>query len=87
MIFDDILNKIEEYDSIALFHHEHPDCDAYGSSFGLGNWIKDNYPNKKVLYVGTEEINQGKWPHLDEVSDEEIKNSLVISLKYLVSNS
>ena len=78
MIFDDILNKIEEYDSIALFHHEHPDCDAYGSSFGLGNWIKENYPNKKVLYVGTEEINQGKWPHLDEVSDEDIKNSLVI---------
>ncbi len=78
MIFDDILSKIEEYDSITLFHHEHPDCDAHGSSFGLGNWIKDNYPNKKVLFCGTEECDQGYWPELDIVTDEEIKNSLVI---------
>lgn len=78
MIFDDILSKIEEYDSIALFHHEHPDCDAYGSSFGLGNWIKDNYPNKTVYYCGLESLDQGTWPLKDDIGIEEISNSLVI---------
>ncbi|MBR2066657.1 MAG: bifunctional oligoribonuclease/PAP phosphatase NrnA [Solobacterium sp.] len=78
MIFEDILSKIEEYDTITIFRHQHPDCDAMGSQNGLANWIKDNYPEKHVFRCGLEQCNQGIWPELEVVSDEIIQSSLAI---------
>lgn len=47
-----ILDKIEQYDNIALFFHVLPDFDALGSCFALREFIKDNYENKDVKIVG-----------------------------------
>ena len=43
-----LIEKIEEVDSIALFGHTNPDGDCIGSCLGLFNYIRDNYPDKKV---------------------------------------
>ena len=52
MNYNRILQLIEEYDTITIFRHQRPDCDASGSQFGLKQWINDNYPEKKVYALG-----------------------------------
>ena len=47
-----IIDKIEQYDTIIIHRHVRPDPDAYGSQFGLKALIQDNYPDKKVYAVG-----------------------------------
>ena len=44
--------KIEEWDKIVVYRHISPDFDALGSQMGLVTWIKDNYPEKEVHFVG-----------------------------------
>lgn len=50
--FKFLQQKIGEYDHIVIYRHTSPDFDALGSQMGLYTWIKDNYPNKDVHYVG-----------------------------------
>lgn len=40
------IDKINQFDKIALFCHIQPDFDAYGSVFALYHWIMDNYHTK-----------------------------------------
>ena len=49
-----IIKKIEEYNTIIIHRHVIPDGDAYGSSFGLGELIRTTYPEKEVIVVGEE---------------------------------
>ncbi|URM52801.1 DHH family phosphoesterase [Mycoplasma sp. SG1] len=44
-------NVIENHDSIVLFTHVNPDGDAIGSLFGLFQYLKLNYPSKKIRYA------------------------------------
>ncbi len=46
-----VFDKIEEYDSIAIFGHVKPDGDAYGSAMGLKLAIDFLYPGKKTYAV------------------------------------
>lgn len=78
MNYNRILQLIEEYDTITIFRHQRPDCDASGSQFGLKQWINDNYPEKKVYALGTEASFQGRFPALDTADDEVIRNSLAV---------
>ena len=43
-----ILQKIKDYDKIFLFRHFRPDGDAVGSTKGMAEIIKINFPEKKV---------------------------------------
>ena len=43
-----ILQKIKEYDKILIFRHFRPDGDAVGSTKGMAELIKLNFPDKKV---------------------------------------
>ena len=54
--YNRILNVIKRYDRIALFRHNSPDFDALGSQLGLYHWIKDNFPNKEVVYLGDNHV-------------------------------
>lgn len=76
--FSGLTESIEDADSIVIFRHGHPDCDAFGSQFGLKSWIEDNYPEKEVHAFGLESVNQGIWPDCEEVRDEIIAKSLII---------
>ena len=54
MNFEGLLETIERFDIITLYRHEHPDCDAAGSQFGLKEWLNVNFPQKKVYALGNE---------------------------------
>ena len=78
-MFEAIISKIEQYDSIVIFGHLNPDGDCYGSQIALRNILKLQYPNKQVYCVGSglkkffDILGQ-----MDVVSDEVIAQSLAI---------
>ena len=80
-MFEKIISKIEEYDSIVIFGHRNPDGDCYGSQIALRNILKAKYQHKNVYCVGSglkkffEIIGE-----MDNVSDEVIAGSLAILL-------
>lgn len=45
-------NKIKSYSHIVVYRHSSPDFDAYGSQMGIVTWIKDNFKDKDVHFVG-----------------------------------
>jgi len=73
-----ILELIAQYDVITIFRHEHPDCDALGSQFGLKTWIEDNFPHKSVYALGYETTDQAEFPKSDVICDEVIEKSLAL---------
>lgn len=80
-MFEEIIVKIESYDSIVIFGHLNPDGDCYGSQIALRNILRNHYPHKNVYAVGS---GLKKFFHIigkmDVVSDEIIKKSLAIIL-------
>ena len=47
-----LISALENRENIVLLGHLHPDGDAIGSTLGLYNYLKENYPEKKVdLYL------------------------------------
>lgn len=73
-----IIEKIEEYNTIIIHRHVIPDGDAYGSSFGLAELIRTTYPEKEVYVVG-EELDYLKYVgRTDKIEDKLYDNALVI---------
>ena len=78
-MFEKISNLIEQYDSVVIFGHHHPDGDCYGSQIGLRDVLRLNYPNKKVYAVGSGLRRYFDFiSRMDVVDDEVIKNSLAV---------
>ena len=80
-----IIEKITEYNKIALFFHEIPDFDALGSCFALKTFLTDKFHKKQVKIVGLDILdpNFGKeYFHFDKthVTNEFLKDSLGIVL-------
>ena len=80
-MFESIVSKIEQYDSIVIFGHLNPDGDCYGSQIALRNILRLKYPHKNIYAVGS---GLKKFfdiiGKMDEVSDEFITQSLAIVL-------
>ena len=53
IMFENIVNKIEEYSTIIIYRHINPDCDALGSQFGLLDALRHTYPSKKIYVDGS----------------------------------
>lgn len=70
-LIDTFFDKVKEFDRIAIFRHSHPDYDAFGSQMGLVSFIKDNFPNKEVIYVGDNHVTMTEkcFPKMMEVED------------------
>lgn len=80
-MFEKIVSKIEQSDSIVIFGHLNPDGDCYGSQIALRAILKNKYPNKNVFAAGTGLPNfYYLLGQMDEVSLETIQNSLAIIL-------
>ena len=79
-LFDTLLDAIVQSDIITIFRHEHPDCDALGSQWGLYTWIRENFPEKEVYASGFETTNQCVFPQSHTIADEVIENSTAIIL-------
>ena len=76
----ELRNLIEKYETITLYRHQHPDCDALGSQYGMKTWIEENYPEKHVYALGAETTRQAEFPPSDVIPDETIAQSLAIVL-------
>ena len=51
-MFQEILNTIQNFDTIIIHRHGRPDGDAIGSQVGMQQIIKENFPAKQVYMVG-----------------------------------
>ena len=78
-MFEKIIAKIEQYDSIVIFGRPNPDGDCYGSQIALRNILRNHYPQKQIYCVGS---GLKKFLNIigqmDIVTDETISKSLAI---------
>ena len=73
-----IIDKIEQYDTIIIHRHVRPDPDAYGSQIGLKRLLEANYPEKTIYAVGEHDHNLAFLDKPDEINDSLFKDSLII---------
>ncbi|MEH7885968.1 bifunctional oligoribonuclease/PAP phosphatase NrnA [Bacillus sp. JJ1609] len=73
-----ILEAIENYETIIIHRHVRPDPDAYGSQGGLAEVLKASYPGKNIYTVGKEESSLNYLRRLDSIPDDTFKGALVI---------
>lgn len=66
--FKSLEKDIIAFNNIVIYRHSSPDFDALGSQMGLYTWIKDNFPNKEVHFVG-DNINT-LMPFIYPISEE-----------------
>ena len=80
-MFEKIIAKIEQYDSIVIFGHLNPDGDCYGSQIALRNILRNQYPQKQIYCVGSG-LNKflNIIGQMDIVTEETISKSLGIVL-------
>ncbi|MDE6472977.1 MAG: bifunctional oligoribonuclease/PAP phosphatase NrnA [Ureaplasma sp.] len=80
-----ILDKIIGNDNISLFVHVNPDPDAIGSAVALINFIKLNFPEKKVALIGADKIDKNR---VNEYLLNQINfNYKPVNIKEFVSSS
>ena len=75
-MYKEILEKIKEFSSISIFHHQRPDGDCMFSCLALESFIHDNFKEKKVK-IGGEEI-YDLYPRNDKLSQKYINESLAL---------
>jgi bifunctional oligoribonuclease and PAP phosphatase NrnA len=75
---EQILEAIENYETIIIHRHVRPDPDAYGSQGGLAEILIASYPEKNIYTVGAEEPSLNYLRRLDAISDDTFKGALVI---------
>lgn len=51
-MFEKIFELIKKYPRIIIHRHKNPDGDALGSQLGLGEMLRDSFPEKEILAVG-----------------------------------
>jgi len=68
-MYEELLKQIKQFSTIVLYRHTNPDFDAYGSQFGLKNWILENFPEKKVYCMGIVESNLYLQETVEDISD------------------
>jgi phosphoesterase RecJ-like protein len=75
----EILNLINEHQTIIIHRHSRPDLDAIGSQMGLYYALKENFPTKTIKVVG--DLNEMSYKAvMDEVSDELFTDALCLVL-------
>ena len=51
-----IFKAIKSHDKIVVFRHIKPDFDAMGTQMGLVQFLKDNFPEKEIHFVGDDHV-------------------------------
>ncbi|WP_297991023.1 bifunctional oligoribonuclease/PAP phosphatase NrnA [Anoxybacillus sp.] len=74
----EIIDHIEQFDTIIIHRHVRPDPDAYGSQGGLAELIQASFPEKRVYTVGKDEPSLEFLRKMDVIPDEMYHDALVI---------
>jgi len=63
---------IKRYDKIVIYRHIKPDFDAMGSQMGLYYFLKDNFPDKEIHFVGDNHVSftPRLFPETERLNDE-----------------
>lgn len=63
---------IKAYDKIVVFRHLKPDFDAMGTQMGMVQFLKDNFPEKEVHFVGDDHVSftPRLFPETEKLSEE-----------------
>ena len=75
-MYNEVVNKIKEYDTIVIARHIGVDPDALCSQLALRDSILLTYPNKKVIAIGTGSSKFLNFGRLDKL--EKVENALLI---------
>ena len=76
VMYNSLIEVIEKYDTIVIARHIGVDPDALCSQLALRDTIRLNYPNKKVLAIGT---GSAKFAHIGRLDKlETVENALLI---------
>lgn len=75
-MYDKIVEKIKQFDTIIIARHRGVDPDALCSQLALRESIKLTYPNKRVISIGTGSSKFAHFGKLDKL--ERLENSLLI---------
>ena len=67
-----ILDKIESYNTIIVSRHIRPDGDAIGSTKGLVKILRDTYPEKKIYLVNEDFSNYLSFLGGEDTVSEEV---------------
>lgn len=73
-----ILDTIEQFDTIIVHRHVRPDPDAYGSQIGLAELIRHNYKEKQVYVVGEHDESLSFLAEPQQVEDAQFNGALII---------
>ena len=77
-IYQQILEKIKEYDTIIIHRHMKPDPDAIGSQVGLKALLTHHFPEKTIKAVGYNEPTLTWMAEMDTVQDSDYHEALAI---------
>lgn len=76
--FDQILQNIQQFQTIIIHRHQRPDPDAIGSQVGLAEVLRASFPEKKIYQVGGSVEGLEFMAHMDTIPDEMYREALVI---------
>lgn len=89
-MFNEIYNKIKEFDTIIIHRHQKPDGDAIGAQIGLKYAILATFSNKEIYVVGDNNERYNLFGVMDEINDSVYDGALAIVLdsgaEYLISD-
>ncbi len=70
---------IREFKRIFVFRHIKPDFDALGSQFGLVTFLKDNFPDKEIHFVGDDHVTfcPRIFPYTERLGEEAFESDFL----------
>ncbi len=77
-----IYRAVKRYDKIVCFRHIRPDFDAFGSQMGIYTFLKDNFPEKEIHYVGDNHVTfTGKiYPETETLPESWFENNKFLAI-------
>ena len=77
-----IFRAIRKWDRIVVFRHLKPDFDAFGSQMGFYRFLKDNFPEKEIHYVGDNHVSftPRLFPETENLPEEWFKGGNFLAI-------